>query len=496
MANQYDPLVIKSGLAGVLDTDTLRADLIAHAGLTTTGLTAGDACQVSGNLTLGKAAKTSRPLIFGVYDEVTGSVVREGVVAAGFISGLTIAAGDTAYLSDTAGKLTNVKPTLGAAIKAGVVVDASIYGSPDYFCKLLLQPEWPVGLAVPGQVIVVGGGSSDPGTGATEVYNEDTAQWSLLGQLHTPRINPNIVILPDRRILAIGGRNTGDAALSTTEILVGSYWTTISPLNTARKSACCCVLADGRVLITGGLTGTSTWVYTSEVWDPSTELWSYVASSDRRVCQTEAVLLNNGKVLVSGGFYSTTYHWDARIYDPADDSWIASTNDMSRQRAFFPSIILSDGRVLLAGGYYLSGGTYTPACDTYDPATNSFTATGNLPEGRAQSALVVLADGQVFWAGGYVGGGFSRASAAIWNPSTGLWTATGSMTRTRSGFNLENRLAAFRLSNGNVLIPNNLNGVSSYSAYDIFNGSTCSSPGGSLVSRQSRPAAGVWFPPA
>lgn len=132
MANQYDPIVIKSGLAGVLGTDTLRADLAAHAGLTTTGLAAGDVVQVTANLTLSKAVNTSTSPIIGVYDGVSGSVVREGVVVATFKSGLTLLNGDAVWLSSTAGALTNVKPTKDMLHEVGVVVHAAS-------SKILLQ---------------------------------------------------------------------------------------------------------------------------------------------------------------------------------------------------------------------------------------------------------------------------------------------------------------------------------------------------------------------
>jgi len=123
MANQYDPLVIKSGLAGVLGTDTLRADVMAAAptGLVTTGLAAGDVVQVTADLTLSKAVNTSTSPIVGVFAE-TGSVVREGVVVATFKIAPT-ANGDAVYLSSTAGQLTTTKPTMDMVHEVGVVVD-------------------------------------------------------------------------------------------------------------------------------------------------------------------------------------------------------------------------------------------------------------------------------------------------------------------------------------------------------------------------------------
>ena len=128
---QYDGIVIKSGIPTVLGADTLRTDRDAHAGLTTSGLSSGDVVQVSGALTLAKAVNTLATPIMGIYDGISGSVVREGVVIATF-SGSTPAAGSVVYLSSTAGQLTGTKPTTGYLHEVGVVVDASS-------SKILLQ---------------------------------------------------------------------------------------------------------------------------------------------------------------------------------------------------------------------------------------------------------------------------------------------------------------------------------------------------------------------
>jgi hypothetical protein len=125
VANQYDPIAIKSGILTVLGTDTLRADRLAAAGLTITGPVSGDACQVSGALTLGKAVNTSTSPIVGIFDGETNSVVRKGVVVATMKAGVDLGNGDTVWLSSTAGALTNVKPTADMLHEVGVVVDAA-----------------------------------------------------------------------------------------------------------------------------------------------------------------------------------------------------------------------------------------------------------------------------------------------------------------------------------------------------------------------------------
>jgi len=143
---QYDPLVLKAGIPTVLGSETLRADLSALAGLTTAGLNAGDACRVSGAMTLAQAIDTNASGVVGVYDGVSGSMVREGSVVAGFISGLTVAAGEVAYVSGTAGKLTNVKPSATGRYQTevGVIFDTTGYVNPDYTCVVMLQPQTPV----------------------------------------------------------------------------------------------------------------------------------------------------------------------------------------------------------------------------------------------------------------------------------------------------------------------------------------------------------------
>jgi hypothetical protein len=125
---QYDPIAIKSGIPTVIGTDTLRDDRIAVAGLdtTTNSLAAGDVCQVDSTaLRMRKAVNTSISPIVGVYDGISGSVVRKGIVVATFKSGVTLADGDAVYLSSTAGQLTNVKPTTDTLHEVGVVIDAT-----------------------------------------------------------------------------------------------------------------------------------------------------------------------------------------------------------------------------------------------------------------------------------------------------------------------------------------------------------------------------------
>ena len=66
-----------------------------------------------------------------------------------------------------------------------------------------------------------------------------------------------------------------------------------------------------------------------------------------------AVLLSNGKVLVSGGNYQTvngaTPLASAELYNPATGTWSA-TGSMNNARAGHTSTVLHNGNVVTAGG--------------------------------------------------------------------------------------------------------------------------------------------------
>ena len=66
-------------------------------------------------------------------------------------------------------------------------------------------------------------------------------------------------------------------------------------------------------------------------------------------------------------------------------------------------------------------------------------------EGRIQGFGITLADGRVLAAGGGNEGG--KSSAELYDPATGLWSPTGSMTMVRAG-----PLGITRLTDGRILV--------------------------------------------
>jgi hypothetical protein len=104
--------------------------------------------------------------------------------------------------------------------------------------------------------------------------------------------------------------------------------------------------------------------------------------------ETTATLLQNGKVLVVGGItgpYADRYAVkDAELYDPATETFSA-TGSMAAARAYHTATLLQDGKVLVVGGLVVGGnGAVAPRADAelYDPATGTFSATGRMAAAR------------------------------------------------------------------------------------------------------------------
>jgi hypothetical protein len=143
-----------------------------------------------------------------------------------------------------------------------------------------------------------------------------------------------------------------------------------------------------------------------------------------------AALLANGEVLVAGGFNATSgYLASAELYNLSTGKWTL-TGSMTAPRDGHDAVLLHNGQVLVAGGINATLGQCgtLASAELYNPATGVWTATGSMTTGRYDFVLMLLPNGEVLAAGGTNCCGGGLTSAELYNPSTGKWTATGSMT--------------------------------------------------------------------
>jgi hypothetical protein len=87
--------------------------------------------------------------------------------------------------------------------------------------------------------------------------------------------------------------------------------------------------------------------------------------------------------------------------------------------------LLSNGKVLIAGGEDIA------SAELYNPNTGTFTATGSMMGARAYHTATLLANGKVLLAGGLSGVGRFPAREELYDPAAGTFTATGSMSTAR-----------------------------------------------------------------
>ncbi len=147
------------------------------------------------------------------------------------------------------------------------------------------------------------------------------------------------------------------------------------------------LLKDGNVLITGGFLNIADTLYhpsaQSFTYDHITDNWVKVASLKYGRENHSAILLKNGKVLVSGGDNGSDATKKCELYDPVIDNW-TETDSMKYARACSASILLPNGNVMVIGGYYIDYLMYAPApvyeCEIYNSIEQKWVEAAELIE--------------------------------------------------------------------------------------------------------------------
>jgi N-acetylneuraminic acid mutarotase len=294
------------------------------------------------------------------------------------------------------------------------------------------------------------------------------------GEMTTPRSGQTATLLTNGLVLIAGGRD-----VSTFQTMAGAElydpatgaWQATGSMNTPRVNHTATLLPDGKVLVAGGVGtnfaapyfGTLT---NAEVYDPVTGVWSPTAPMTVARRQHTASLLPNGKVLVAGGTYDLSGRCE--LYDPATGTWTL-TGTMTTNRQEHTATVLTNGMVLVAGGEVTVGTDLEPiaTAELYNPNTGAWTATGSMTTNRFEHSATLLKNGKVLVEGGTATSTSTLndgTSAELYDPVSGTWSATGSMF-----FGSDENLPATLLPDGEVLVAGGGIGVSGYNPAQIYN---------------------------
>ncbi len=221
-------------------------------------------------------------------------------------------------------------------------------------------------------------------------------------------------------------------------------WVPTGSMKNARSQFASALLSSGKVLVVGGYSaGVSGSPHAiAELYDPATGTWTYTGRALAPGGNT-ATRLHDGRVLVTRSDTTT------EMYDPSTAEWASSPPSMNTARSEYTATLLRDGRVLVAGGVHLS------SADIFNPVTDTWTPTGSMRADRYGHSATLLPSGQVLVAGGLTYSSYhpsrpdapySNLIAELYDPTTGAWTPTGSMSAQRTN------PTATLLPNGLVLV--------------------------------------------
>jgi N-acetylneuraminic acid mutarotase len=296
------------------------------------------------------------------------------------------------------------------------------------------------------------------------------ARWIPTGSLHTSRDGHTATVLPNGKVLVVGGDfspwdyGSGGSPEELYDPTTG-VWTVTGSLNIPRSNHTATLLLNGKVLVAGGMTLFGTTTRSAELYDPNTETWSITGAPITARYGHTATLLENGMVLIAGGsddFYLDSTLSSSELYDPATGIW-SSTGNLNASRIFHTNTFLPNGKILVAGGYtknhvavgrtVYSVPVSLSGTEVYDPATGTWSMTGNLNTGRNSHTATMLPNGKVlvvgggYWSGGPCPCFFADLnSSELYDPVTGTWRIAGSLNTARYSH------TATPLPNGKVLV--------------------------------------------
>jgi len=228
-----------------------------------------------------------------------------------------------------------------------------------------------------GRVLIAGGTSTPPAPlpMQTELFNPATGLFTLSGTMLVSRPFAadmcSVTKLSDGRILFTGGTSAQAMNAEIFDPATETFHLT-GPMVARRTWHSATLLPDGRVVIIGGGTNTLSSGYTNlvEVFDPITETFSALGTNAITRRNHSATLLPDGRILVAGGWLPTANGSllatsSVEIFDPTTGT-SEYIGEMASRRAEHRVAALPNGQLIINGGRQETGVPYKTA-EIFDP---------------------------------------------------------------------------------------------------------------------------------
>jgi hypothetical protein len=210
-------------------------------------------------------------------------------------------------------------------------------------------------LLADGSVLITGGLSTGNSVLASaEPYDPVAKTFTPVGNMHIGRENHTATLLDNGKVLVAGGFDNSAELYDP----VAKTFTNTGVLSTTRQFASATLLPNGQVLVAGGLAGGTTGIGTAEIFDPASGTFSLTGSLNTARGAHTGTLLTDGTVLIAGGFNVNVTPNDilasAEIYNPSSSTF-TNTGSLIANRWQHAATLLNDGSVLIAGGFGFNG---------------------------------------------------------------------------------------------------------------------------------------------
>ncbi len=388
---------------------------------------------------------------------VSNTPGSQGMVTAATLGSATITA--------TSG---SINGSTGLTVTAGFVLTGSLNTARASHTSTMLN----------NGLVLIAGGYNGATLASAELYNPATGTFTPTGSLNTARLYHTATLLNNGMVLIAGGSDNSGNILSSAELYdpVAGVFTPTGNLNVPRALHTA-TASNGTVLIAGGQ-GSDGPLGSAELYDATTGTFTLTGSLNTARFYHTATLLNNGSVLITGGYDSNgNISSGAELYNPATATFVAALN-LNTARYKHTATLLNGGMVLIAGGEDVNGNSLTNA-ELFNPTTGAFTASGGLNTARYLQTATLLNNGTELAAGGY-GASVYLNSAELNNPAPSTFAATGSLNTSRY------QHSATMLANGHALVAGGYNSGGYLASAELYE--TSSLTPANLVSIALSPA--------